>query len=135
MQVQAFHTPGYSETDLAGGIQAVSYNTANATDTQSELGARFDNTQSLGAMTLNIHARAAWAHNWVSGWSVTALFQSAPGAGFTINGIKPPGDSALTTLETELRLNPNWSVAARFDGQFANSLQTYSGTATLRYSW
>jgi outer membrane autotransporter protein len=135
VQVQTFHTPGYSETDLAGGIQAISYNTANSTDTQSELGARFDYSRSFGDVTLFIRARAAWAHDWVSGWSASALFQSAPGVGFTVAGIMPPSNSALATLETELKLNPNWSVAAKFDSQFANSWQAYVATGTLRYAW
>jgi Autotransporter beta-domain len=135
VQVQTFHTPGYSEVDLAGGIQAATYNTESATDTQSELGARFDNSMSLGGMTLSIRARAAWAHNWVSGWSATGLFQSAPGVGFTVSGIAPPQDSVLATLETELRFNPNWSVSVKYDGQFGNSWQTQTGIAKLRYAW
>jgi outer membrane autotransporter protein len=135
VQVQTFHTPGYSETDLAGGMQAISYNTANSTDTQSELGVRFDNSRSFADMILIIRARAAWAHDWVSGWSASALFQSAPGVGFTVSGITPPSNSALATLETELKLSPNWSVAAKFDGQFGGSWQTYVGTGTLRYTW
>jgi uncharacterized protein with beta-barrel porin domain len=135
VQVQTFRTPGYSETDLAGGTQAVSYNAMNATDTRSELGARFDSSQSLGGMTLIWRARAAWAHDWLSGWAATALFQSQPGVGFTIDGITPARDSALTTLKAQMRLNSNWSVATKFDGQFANSSQTYVGTGTLRYAW
>ena len=43
LQVQDFHTPGYSETDLTGGGFGLTYNAMNATDTRSELGARFDN--------------------------------------------------------------------------------------------
>jgi hypothetical protein len=34
-----------------------------------------------------------------------------------------------------VRLTSNWSLAAKFDGQFASSSQTYLGTGTLRYSW
>ena len=43
LQVQDFHTPSYSETDLTGGGFGLTYNAVNATDTRSELGARFDN--------------------------------------------------------------------------------------------
>ena len=43
LQVQDFHTPGYSETDLTGGGFGLTYASVNATDTRSELGARFDN--------------------------------------------------------------------------------------------
>jgi hypothetical protein len=32
-------------------------------------------------------------------------------------------------------LSPNWSVMAKFDGEFAGGSQTYAGTGTLRYTW
>ena len=38
----SFHTPSYTETDLTGGGFGLTYNAMNATDTRSELGARFD---------------------------------------------------------------------------------------------
>jgi hypothetical protein len=31
-------------------------------------------------------------------------------------------------------LSPNWSVLAKFDGEFANGSQTYAGTGALRYT-
>src|SRR3954469_6712596 len=42
IQAQYFRTPSYSETDLNSGGFALAYNARNATDTRSELGARFD---------------------------------------------------------------------------------------------
>lgn len=42
IQAQSFHTPRYNESDLTGGGFALSYNARTATDTRSELGARFD---------------------------------------------------------------------------------------------
>ena len=42
LQAQIFHTPSYSETDLTGGGFGLTYNAMTATDTRSELGARFD---------------------------------------------------------------------------------------------
>jgi hypothetical protein len=29
----------------------------------------------------------------------------------------------------------NWTAIAKFDGEFAQTAQTYAGTGTLRYSW
>jgi hypothetical protein len=136
VQLQYLHTPGYSETDLTGGGQGVNYNTADTTDTRSELGARFDSVQIIGNMPVTLRARVAWAHDWLSNSSATAAFQVAPGANFIVNGTAlVPNDSALTSLEAEFRLAPNWSLAAKFDGQFASSSQTYLGTGTLHYSW
>ena len=83
----------------------------------------------VGGMPLILRARAAWAHDWVNSSSVTAAFQVAPGSSFIVNSSAlVPSDSALASLEAEVRLNSNWSLAAKFDGQFANSSQTYLGT-------
>lgn len=46
-----------------------------------------------------------------------------------------PHDSALTSAGAQLFLSPNWSLLAKFDGEFANGSQLYAGTGTLRYSW
>jgi autotransporter-associated beta strand protein len=135
LQVQDFHTPSYSETDLSGGGFGLSYNAVNATDTRSELGARFDDLTMLGTMPLVLRARLAWAHDWVSDPSLGAVFQALPGSNFIVNGAAVPHDSALTTAAAELHLNADWTVLAKFDGEFASNSQTYAGTGTLRYSW
>ena len=97
LQAQAFHTPGYSETDLSGGGFGLTYNAVNSTDTRSELGARFDNLTVLDGMPLVLRGRLAWAHDWVSNPSLGAVFQALPGSNFTVNGAAPPANSALTT--------------------------------------
>ena len=135
LQAQSFHTPSYSETDLTGGGFGLSYNAMSASDTRSELGARFDDLTMLGAMPLMLRARAAWAHDWVSNPSLGAVFQTLPGASFTVNGAAPPKNSALASAGAELHLTNNWSLAAKFDGEFASGSQTYAGTGTLRYVW
>jgi outer membrane autotransporter protein len=47
IQAQSFRTPTYSETDVNGGGFALGYNGRTATDTRSELGARFDRLLAL----------------------------------------------------------------------------------------
>jgi uncharacterized protein with beta-barrel porin domain len=42
IQAQNFRMPGFNETDVTGGGFALSYSGHPATDTRSELGARFD---------------------------------------------------------------------------------------------
>jgi outer membrane autotransporter protein len=135
VQAQSFHTPSYSETDLTGGGFGLTYNAMNATDTRSELGARFDDLSALGAMPLVLRARAAWAHDWVSNPALGAVFQALPGGNFIVNGAAPPHDSALTTAQADLHLAANWLLSAKFDGEFAKGAQTYAGTGTLRYTW
>ena len=135
LQAQDFHTPSYSETDLSGGGFGLSYASMNATDTRSELGARFDNLQVVNGMPLVLRGRLAWAHDWVSNPALGAVFEALPGSNFTVNGAAPPKNSTLTTAAAELHINSNWTAIAKFDGDFGPGSQTYGGTGTLRYSW
>jgi autotransporter-associated beta strand protein len=135
LQAQLFHTPSYSETDLSGGGFGLSYAAMSATDARSELGARFDNLQVVDNMPLILGARLAWAHDWVSNPALTATFQTLPGANFVVSGAGMAANSALTSAGAELRLSANWSVEAKFDGEFAGNAQTYAGTGTIRYFW
>ena len=135
LQTQWLLTPNYRETDLTGGGFGLAYNAMTANDTRSELGARFDHLQAFNGMPLLLRARVAWAHDWVSNPSLTATFQSLPGASFIVNGAAMPKDSALTTASAVLQLTKRWSLEAKFDGQFANTSQTYAGTGTVRYVW
>lgn len=136
LQAQSFHTPAYSETDVTGGGFGLNFASRDASDTRGELGARFDSKMPLrDGMMLTLRARAAWAHDWADNSALTATFQTLPGASFTVNGASPAKDSALVTLGAELRLNPAWSIAAKFDGEFASSVQSYAGTGTIRYVW
>jgi outer membrane autotransporter protein len=135
LQTQLFHTPSYSETDLTGGGFGLSYAAMNATDTRSELGARFDNLQVVDNMPLIWRARLAWAHDWVSNPVLTATFETLPGANFVTNGAGIPANSALSSVGAELHITANWSVEAKFDGDFAGGSQTYAGSGTVRYAW
>jgi len=135
VQVNNFRTPGYSERDLSGGGFGLAFASANSTDTRGELGARFDDLQTLNGMPLVLRGRLAWAHDWVSNPALNATFQALPGASFTVNGAAVPKDSALTTASAELHVNANWIAIAKFDGEFARGSQTYAGTGTLRYTW
>jgi uncharacterized protein with beta-barrel porin domain len=126
---------GGAKTDLTGGGFGLTYNAMSATDTRSELGARLDTLQVVDNMPLVWHGRVAWAHDWVSNPALGAAFQSLPGASFTVNGAAPPPNSALASAGAKLYITPALSLDAKFDGEFADGSQTYSGTGTLRYAW
>jgi outer membrane autotransporter protein len=135
LQSQYFRAPSYSETDLTGGGFGLNFNAMNATDTRSELGARFDDLTTLNGMPLALRASAAWAHDWVNNPALDAVFQALPGASFIVNGAVPPKDSALASAGAELHVTKNWSLAAKFSSEFASGSQTYAGTGTVRYRW
>jgi uncharacterized protein YhjY with autotransporter beta-barrel domain len=135
IQAQSFRTPSYSETDFANAGLGLNFNSMNATDTRSELGARFADTTALNDMPLIVRARLAWAHDWVDNPALNATFQALPGSGFTVNGAPIPSDSALVSVGGELHMTTHWSALAKFDGEFSGNSQTYAGTGTLRYTW
>jgi autotransporter-associated beta strand protein/T5SS/PEP-CTERM-associated repeat protein len=136
IQAQSFRTPTYSEIDVNGGGFALGYNGRTATDTRSELGARFDRLLALNPnAALALRARLAWAHDWVSDPTLAAVFQTLPGASFIVNGATPAKNSALTSAGAELRLANGVSLLGKFDGEFASHSSTYAGTGTVRYSW
>jgi outer membrane autotransporter protein len=136
IQVQSFHTPGYSEVDGSGLGFGLAYNARTGTDTRSELGARFDRVLALYSnAVLSLRGRLAWAHDWVSDPTLAALFQTLPGASFVVNGALPVKDSALVSAGTEYRLANGVTLLAKFDGEFASRSSTYAGTGTVRYAW
>ncbi len=135
VQFQDFHTPAYSESDITGTGFGLSYAAMNATAMRTELGSRFDAPTLVGGMALILRGRLAWAHDFVSNPALSAAFETLPGASFTVNGAPMPHDSALTSAGAELFLTPQWTMLAKFDGEFANGSQTYAGSGTLRYSW
>jgi outer membrane autotransporter protein len=136
-QFQSFRTPAYAETDQTGGGFGLAYASRNATDTRSELGGRFDREliplSSDEVVTLT--GRLAWAHDWVSDPTLAASFQALPGQSFLVNGATPAKDSALASAGAEVRFASGWSIAAKFDGEFADHSTTYAGTGVLRYRW
>jgi outer membrane autotransporter protein len=136
IQAQSFHTPGYAETGVIADGFALAFNGRDATDTRSELGARFDRALVLYSnAVLSFRGRLAWAHDWVSDPTLAAAFQALPGASFLVNGATPAKNSALVSEGAELRLASGVTLLAKFDGEFASHSSTYAGTGTVRYAW
>jgi outer membrane autotransporter protein len=136
VQAQNFHTPTYNETDVTGGGFGLTYNAHNASDTRSELGARFDRPFLLNrSAVLALRGRLAWAHDWITDPNLIPTFEALPGASFLVQGATPAKNSALTSAGAELRLVNGVSVLAKFDGQFAAHSSTYGGSGAVRYVW
>ena len=136
-QMQAFHTPSYSEIAASGSPTfALAYDARTTTATRTELGSWVDKTYALDRNNaLSLFGRVAWAHDWYSDPSVTAAFESLPGSSFTVIGAAPVHDSALLSAGTQLSMRNGWSVMAKLDSEFAPRSQTYIGTGQLRYTW
>jgi len=137
-QVQAFHTPSYSEIAASGSpIFALTYNSHITTAARTELGSWVDKTFDLNrGDELTLFGRAAWAHDWYSDPTLTAAFGSSlPGSSFSVYVATPVKDSALLTVGTQLYVRNGWSMMAKLDSELSQGSQTYIGTGRLRYSW
>ena len=134
-QAQVFRTGAYGETDLSGGGLGLNFATKQASDVRTELGTRLDNPTLLGGTPLIIHAKFAWAHDFVDTPSLGAAFQALPLSNFTVFGAPIPHDSGLASIGVDWYLSRDWKLLAKFDGEFAKGSQIYAGTAALRYSW
>lgn len=135
VQAQVFSTASFGETDVTGGGFGLSYASMQASDVRSELGLRLDAPTMLAGMPLIVRGRVAYAHDTVANPALSATFQALPGFSFIVNGVPIPKDSALTSVGAELFVTSKWSLLAKFDGEFAQGAQSYSGSGTLRYLW
>jgi outer membrane autotransporter protein len=136
-QVLGVRTPAYTERATAGtNAFALNYEAKTATTSRSELGLWADSTAMLDAGTsLLLRARAAWAHNFNTDRTINAVFQTLPGANFTVGGAVPAVDTTLVSAAAELRMANGWTLGAKFDGEVGPGTQSYAGTGTLRYAW
>jgi len=135
-QFTTFDLPAYAESALVGTPAfALAYGGKSVTDSRSELGVRADKSYALPNAMLTLRGRLAWAHDFNADRSAAATFQALPGASFVVNGAAQPHDSALTTAAAELRWMNGWSVAATFEGEFADTVRSYAGKGAVRYSW
>jgi uncharacterized protein with beta-barrel porin domain len=137
IQVQSFRTPTYGEIATVGSPQfALTYNGRTATAIRGELGGRADKTIAIdNGSQLGLFGKLAWAHDEISDPMLNVSFIGLPVASFAVNGATPAHDLALVTGGAEWRLASGVSLLAKFDGEFANRSQTYSGTGRIRYTW
>jgi outer membrane autotransporter protein len=137
VQVQSVRTPGYSESATSGSNQfALSYTGQTVTDTRSELGVWADTRHLLAnGSLLVLRGRAAWVHDYNLDSRINAVFQTLPGASFTVNGAAAARDAALTSAVAELRMTNGVTLAGKFDGEFSGRSTTIAGTGMVRYAW
>jgi uncharacterized protein with beta-barrel porin domain len=135
-QFTTLDLPAYAEQALIGTNNfALAYGAKSVTDPRSELGFRTDKSFAMPDGVLTLRGRLAWAHDYDTGRSIGATFQTLPGASFVVNGAAQASDSVLTTASIERKWTNNWSIAATFEGEFSNVTSSYAGKGVVRYQW
>jgi autotransporter-associated beta strand protein len=135
-QVISFSLPAYAEQAIVGTpLYALNYGAQTTTATRTELGLRTDKSYALQDAMLTLRGRAAWAHDYNADRSVSAVFQSLPGASFVVNGARGNPDAALVSGGAEVKWLNGFSVAATFEGEFSGNVTSYAGKGVAKYSW
>jgi autotransporter-associated beta strand protein len=135
-QFTTYSLPAYAEQALAGsGAFALSYAAKDVTASRTELGVRTDKSFAMQSAILTLRGRLAWAHDFNADRTVSAVFQTLPGAAFVVSGAAQSHDSALTTASAEMKWLNGWSAAATFEGEFSNVTTSYAGKGVVRYTW
>lgn len=135
-QAISYRMPSYLEQGNGTADSfGLSYAGRDVTATRSELGLRLDRTTVLGEAVFTLRGRAAWAHNFDTARNAAATFQALPGSGFLVNGAAMAGDAALVTAGAEIAWRNGFALAASFEGEFSNNVESYAGKGTLRYAW
>ena len=135
-QFTTYSLPAYAEQVLQGANTfALNYAARNVTAGRSEVGVRLDRSFAMQNAILTLRGRAAWAHNFNTDRSVTALFQTLPGATFLVSGAAQAPNTALTTASAEMKWLNGWSAAATFEGEFSDITRSYAGKGVVRYTW
>ena len=118
--------PGSNITFDIGGFSFVTPNAASAVvGTQ----VHFEDDGLLNnAATVNVNVD----EDELTGLSTGITDNDATTTVATFTGAQIAG---LVTAGAEWHMANNWSLMARFDGEFGNGDQTYTGTARLRYAW
>jgi uncharacterized protein with beta-barrel porin domain len=141
IQGQSFSTPNYSETAVVGAAAgALSVASRTATAFRGEVGLRPDKVFAVDSGSqLNLFGKFAYAHDEISNPQANVAFAVIGGIGgsapFTVFGARPSRDLALTTAGAEWRLASGVSFLVKFDGEFGDRSETYSGTWRIRYTW
>jgi len=137
LQVQVFEAPAYRESAANGATSfALNYNAQSATDARFELGAWADKAIALpGGDALKLFGRLAWAHDWQSNPSIEASFTGLPTTSFVVAGARRAPDQALITAGLEWRMAKDWTLMAKFDGEFGKGSQLYAATGRVAYTW
>jgi autotransporter-associated beta strand protein len=135
-QFTALALPAYAEHPLSGtDTFALAYAAKTVIDPRTELGLRADKNFASTDGLLILRGRLAWSHDFSPDRSLTAAFQTLPGASFVVKGAAQGCDAALVTGSIEKNWLTHWSVVATFEGEFSSAVRSYAGKGALRYAW
>lgn len=135
-QATTLFLPGFGEQAITGANTfALTYGSNDVTDSRSELGLRADRSYVSGGAVVTLRARGAWAHNFDTGRTAFATFQTLPQSGFVVNGASQAHDAALLTGATEIVWRNGFALGGTIDSEISSTRRSVVGKAVARYTW
>lgn len=121
----------------AGGTGSfgLTYQSRSTFSLPLSLGAQVDARTELDGKPLDVWARAAWVHEFLTDRSVAAGFNVLPGTAFTVDGAQAASDAARIDLGLKYAVGSRTSLFANGNAEFSNRGQSVAGTIGLRYVW
>jgi outer membrane autotransporter protein len=139
VQTSTLWQHGFSETSTAAGLPGVlglASQSQTTTSLPTFLGVQLDTRLALANGTVwSPFLRAAWVHEFNPDRSIANSFVSIPGTLFAVDGARAWSDALKVNAGSRLALNQYASLFASFDGEFANSGQSYTGRGGIRFGW
>lgn len=120
-------TPGFLGWTVAG---------RSAWSVRSELGLQFISPFALQVFAPMVpRVRVAWAHEFQTDRSVTALLTTSPATPPVTQGMRAARDALLVSAGMHILLGHQISGFAQFDGEWSASGHFYAASGGLRLSW
>jgi outer membrane autotransporter protein len=139
VQTSTLWQRGFTETSTAAGLPGILGLTSQSQTTTSLptfLGVQLDTRLALAnGMVWSPFLRAAWVHEFNPDRTIANSFVSIPGTLFAVDGARAWSDALKVNAGSRVALNQYASLFASFDGEFANSGQSYAGRGGIRFSW
>jgi len=137
LQFSSLRVDGFNEYNgVSPSVVALNYQGRTISSLPSYVGVQFNHNFDIGnGMPLWGWVRSAWRHEFDQLRTATAAFMAAPGMNFTTLGAPGVRDMATVGSGVKLGLTPDLILFAGFDGNFAPSAYSVSGSGGIQMRW
>jgi outer membrane autotransporter protein len=120
----------------SGGLAALSGSSSTENIGYSSLGLRAASIWMLENGTVLVpHVSAQWQHAFGDVNPTVAVALQSTGAGFSTAGLPIAADTAVTEAGIDWRVTPKVKFGIAYQGEFAQTAQTHSGTGTFTWNF
>jgi len=131
-----FDTPAYTESALSGtSTFALSVAAHSSTLGRTELGSGLSRNYETENGLLTADLRLAWAHQLDDVPLTQASFQTLPGAGFLVTGVRPSSDAALLGAGIQVQNRSGLFFGFKGETQLGAGTTILEGMGHLGWRW